>query len=166
MTTLSVADAPRMVEALKPYVNTLLMAKAYAQLERERVDKIQRKVLAEEVYLMDERWLEHGRDDERITEPDKSHLMCDVDASRYFEKLNAIHLANGFEDAAKGYCPALVAETLERDATHALILSAQEFMPEVTPNGLLCLGLEKYHKFVDLLIGLVVNSPGYTSPLR
>lgn len=162
--------AERLVRAIRPNVDTLLLAMAFAQLERERVDKIQRKVLAEEVYLMDEVHCERGREDRRITDPRKAWLMCDADAARYYPKLNAIHLANGFADAAKGFCPALVAETLQTEAEWALIKAAEEFFPGVTNDRLLCGtekrgGLETRQNYLDLLIKLVVNHPGYTSPL-
>lgn len=151
---------------LRPFVDTLLLATAYAQLERERVDAIQRKVLEEQNY--------YGRVDgrqARIREPKQSWLMDDDSSERYFAKLNAIHLANGFARAADGYCPALCAESLQTEAEWALILAAEEFFPDCTNDRLLCGtkeqgGLETRQKYLDLMIGLVVNSPGYTSPLK
>jgi hypothetical protein len=164
-------QADEMSRELRPHVDTLLLATALAQLERERVDKIQRRVLAEEVYLMDERHWKRGREDQRITDPGKSWLMCDVDSAQYHAELNAIHLANGFEDAAQGFCPALVAEHDQVKAEWALIEAALKWFPQCDNGTLLCGtntegGLETRRKYLDLLIGLVVNHPGYTSPLR
>lgn len=149
--------AKAMAKALTGHVNTLLIAKAMAQVERERVDVIQRRVLNEQNYC---------GDGERITDPKLTYLLDDNDANRYFATMNAIHLEAGFEDAAKGYCPALVAETLETQAEWALISAAEEFFPGVTNDKLLCGtatlgGLETREKYLDLLIGLVVNAPGY-----
>jgi hypothetical protein len=153
-------------KSLTPAVNAVLMARVFAESERERVDDIARKVLSEQNY--------YGRKDyhsgDRITDPKKSWLLDDQSFATYHAKMQAIHLANGFADAAKGFCPALVAEEVERQAEHVLIECAAEFFPGVTVNALLCgtkerRGLECYKHFIDLCIGLVVNSPGYRNPL-
>jgi hypothetical protein len=171
LTTAQKRQLEEMTTELRPHVDTLLMAMALSQLERERVDKIQRAVLAEEVYLMAEEHLHRGREDRRITDPKNAWLMCDDDAARYYPKLNAIHLANGYADAAKGFCPALVAEHDTIRAEWALIEAAQKWYPEIDNDRLLCGtgkgdGLETRRKYIDLLIGMVVNKPGYTSPLK
>ena len=167
--------AAKIVKAIRRDVDNLLIAMALAQAERERVNKIQKDVLASEVFLMDEKHLDRGREDARILDPAKAWLMNDVDAPRYYAKLSEIHLANGFEDAAKGYCPALVAETLQTEAEWAVIKAAEEFFPGIDNNRLLCgiskpdgsweCGLETRKKYLDLLIGMVVNFPGYKQPL-
>lgn len=149
-------QARRVAKALQSNVNTLLLATAYAQLERERVDKIQRRVLA---------------DMGLNCTPDKVYQLADSSAKPYYDRLNEIHLAAGFERAAEGCCPALCAETLQLEAEWALIEAAQEFFPDVTNDKLLCgtkelHGLECRQKYIDLLIGLVVNAPGYRSPLK
>lgn len=159
--------AREIAQAIEPYVNTLLMATAVAQLERKRVDAIQRGVLSEQNY--------YGRDHEenqmRITDPKITYLLDDHSASAYFAKLNAIHLAEGFEEATEGKCPALCAEHLKTQAEWALILAAEPFFPGVTNDKLLCGttdlgGLETRQKYINLLIGLVVNRPEYKSPLK
>jgi hypothetical protein len=68
-----------------------------------------------------------------------------------------------------GYCPALVAENLQMEAEHALIGCAEQFFPNVTVDSLLCgtrtmNGLDALKKYLELLIGLVVNAPGYRAP--
>jgi hypothetical protein len=109
-------------------------------------------------------------------EPRDVWMLADSTTKGYYERLNQIHLAAGFADAAKGYCPALVAETLQTEAEWALILAAEQFFPGVTNDRLLCgitradgsreCGLETRNRYIDLQIGLVVNSPGYVSPLK
>lgn len=160
-------DPKKIAEALTPHVKTLLVATAFAQCERERVDKIQRKVLADQIF--------HGRkhisrDEEvqyRVTEPRESYHMDELSAKRYHDTLNAIHVANGYAKAAEGYCPALVAETLQTEAEWAVIEAAQAFFPDISNNRLLCGtkdlgGLELRKKWLDLCIGLVVNYPGFS----
>jgi hypothetical protein len=158
--TATKTKARAVAAALREHVAELLVRKAFAQVERERVDAIQKRELRQQYY--------YGRIDERqvrITNPRESYLMDDDSAKRYFEKLNAIHLADGFADAARGYCPALVAETKETEAEWALIKAAEEFFPGVTNDKLLCgikglPGLETRHKYLDLLCGLCINAPG------
>lgn len=151
-------NAHDLVKAIKGKVQALLVRMAHAQLERERVDKIQSSELHAQMYygrLPDGRQI-------RITNPKESYLMDEDSSQRYFAKLNAIHLANGFADAAKGNCPALTAEYAQTKAEWTLIDAAEEFFPGMTNNRLLCGtkdqgGLETRQKYLDLLIGLVVN---------
>lgn len=161
---------PRSVaKALTPHVESLLKAKAIAEVERARVDKIQRQVLQEDVYMVDESHLRDGKEPYRITEPKKDWLIDEQQAEKYYQRLNEIHLANGFEKAADGYCPALCAESVQRKAEHDLLEAAQEFFPGFTVDNLLAArrdesGESAYKKAVDMLIELVVNAPGYVAP--
>jgi hypothetical protein len=167
MTTANKAKVAKIIAAIKPYVDLYLVARAVSEVERKRVDDIQRRVLAEQNY--------YGRDRHgvqfRVLDSRKSYLMDDESSSRYFERLNAIHLANGFADAVKGFCPALVAEHDTVKAEWALIAAAESFFPGVTNDKLLCGtkdmgGLETRQKYIDLLVGMVVSSPGYRNPLK
>lgn len=162
------AKAKAMSVALVRHVNTLLLAMTLAKIERERVDKIQRKVLEEGIYTGRER---PDMKQFRVTDPKRSYLMDDHSLKLYFARLNAIHLAEGFAKAAEGHCPALTAETLQTEAEWALMEAAEEFFPQVTNNRLLCGvkgkdGLTLRREYLDLLIGLVVNAPGYVPPLH
>ncbi len=161
------AKAKAMSQALVGHVNNLLLATTRAQIERERVDKIQRKVLEEGIYTGRER---PDMKQFRVTDPERSYLMDDQSAKLYFARLNAIHLAEGFEKAAEGHCPALTAETLQTEAEWALLEAAEEFFPGVTNDKLLCgvkgkNGLDTRREDLDLLIGLVGHAPGYKNPL-
>jgi hypothetical protein len=138
-------------EAIEPSVNAVLMATAYAQAMRERCDKIQRRLLASGRY---------GGDGE----PKYTYLLPDEAAARYFADLDAAYREAGYTDLEPGHCPALIAESLQRDAERALIEAAEEFFPGVTLHKLLCAGLDKHREFLDLLIKLVVNRDGYRAP--
>lgn len=163
MTAKAKAKARKLADAVRPFVDTLLLATATAELERERVDKIQRKVLAESVYVG------ATRDDSgatfRVTEPKDSWQMTTADSAKYLSTLDAIHLAEGFAKAADGYCPALTAENLKLKAEWALITAAEPFF-DITNGQLVSAGKGKRAKYLELLIGLVVNMPGYRSPLK
>lgn len=154
-------DALTLVKAVRKHVDELLVATAVAQVERERVDAIQRKVLAENQY---------SDGSVRITEPRDSWHMDDESSKAYYAELNAIHLAAGFERAADGYCPALCAEQRQIECEWALIGAAHKYTG-ITNNQLLCgtdekCGLEFRKEYLDLLIGLVVNSPGYAKTVK
>ena len=150
------------VKAVKPAVNALLLATVLADMERERVDAIQRKLLSEEIY-----YGTNGPGEKvRVTDPKVSYWMDKVSSEKYFARLNGIHLAEGFEKAAEGHCPALTAESLKSDAERALIAAAEPFIG-ISSEALWSAkgGLEKRREYLDLLIKLVVNSPGYRSPM-
>lgn len=148
-------------QALRRHVDNALMARAHAELKREAVDKIERQILSERPYMADQS-LTKGPP-ERITDPKLGYLICEPDWTDYHAKVKAIHLANGYTPAAEGKCPALVAENLQRQAEDVLIEAAEEFFPEITKDKLLCMpnSLEQLQKYIDLLVGLVVNAPGY-----
>lgn len=55
----------------------------------------------------------------------------------------------------EGCCPALVAENLQRQCERNLIESAHEFFG-VTLNNLICAGLDKYDKYIELLVGMTL----------
>lgn len=153
----TVKQMPQIVAVLRPHITKLLVRMAYAQLKREEVDKIQKKVLAEQCYY----GRKPGGEQFRVTDPEISYQMDDQSAEQYFAKLKAIHLANGYADAEKGFCPALVAEHDQTKAEWALIDAAYPFFG-VTNNALLCGtkekdGLKTRREYLDLLIGLVVN---------
>lgn len=159
--------ADKIARDLLDPVNAVLLAKAHAECERERVDAIQRRVLSEGIYT-GRRNIERGKESQsfRVTEPKDTWKMDEGCWDEYFAKMQAIHLGEGFEKAADGCCPALTAESLERDAKHLLVEMAQNCIPGVTLKALLSAGLEKYEKYIHLLIGVVVSSPHYKDPLE
>jgi len=165
---------PKITQAVKSAVNAYFLARINAEVHRERVDAIQRRLLNETGYYVSK---DHGRyadAHERITEPKNTWLMSDDDSHDYLSDLRDELEKAGYKiDAPLGepywsyFCPALTAESLQRDTEHLLIDSAAEMLGEKDDfrHKLLCAGLEKYHKFVDLVCKLVVNSPGFKNPL-
>jgi hypothetical protein len=149
------------VKALTEAVNLLLVTMAHAECLRERVDAIDRAVLAEHTYT-------NEYEGNRITEPKESWQMGDDDAALYHPRRDAAIRAAGF-DPPEGYCPALMAESAQTEAENALVKASEPFFG-VTNDQLLShfangkTGLDHRREFIDLLIGLVVNFPGYESP--
>lgn len=70
------------------------------------------------------------------------------------------------KDMPDSHCPALVAENLQMQLEHKLVEASGRDMG-VTVNTLLCArhGLENLRKWLDLVIGLVVNAPDFKNPL-
>ena len=162
--------ARQVAKALEPSVQTVLLAQAMAQVERERIDALYNGILEQTRYYIRKR--DAICEQERLTDHSKAWLLSDFDSKHFYGQCEfAIRKAGyTFEQVPEGYCPALMAESLQRDAEHALILAAEEFFPGVTIDKLLCGtadmgGLETLRKFLDLLIGLVVNRPGFKNPL-
>ena len=149
--------AANVSRTLRPYVDTLLLATAIAQVERERCDAIQRRLLGTGSY---------GGDGE----PRYTYTLPDEAQVRYHADLDAAYREAGYKDLKPGHCPALIAEHTQREGEWALIAAAEQFFPGVTNDKLLCGtadkgGLETRREYIDLLIKLVVNAPGYKSPL-
>ena len=158
---LTVKDiTPGMKSAVKAYI----MSRAYAETMREAVDKIERKIL-QEVPLTNDLEIEHGKPAREITDP-KDVYLCDNDdlLQDYYKetdhRLRAVGLKpNTMPD---DHCPALVAESLQRDAEHLVIETTAEMLGEEDfIHKLLCLGMDKYRQFIELVTKMIVNMPGF-----
>lgn len=160
MTIAQEPTAQQVLGAAQKPVNTLLLAMTLARAERERVDKIERRVLAEGQYYG---WRHEG-EQYRVMEPKDFYHMDNQSAEAYQARLQSIHQAQD-PTLPEGHCPALVAERWQTEAEWALIEAAEPLF-DITNNQLLCAagGLERRQKYLDLLIGMVVNSPGFQPP--
>jgi len=151
-----------MAKALEPHVNTVLLSEVLAEATRQRVQPVKEEVLARYDYRINlelggHREKDHG---EKITDPEKLHLTTD-DCTPYYAELHERYVAMGYDDLPEvGYCPLLIAEHLKIDAENELLDAGCEM-----------LGIESGRvygknrkKMLDLLIGLVVNAPGYIEP--
>jgi len=149
-------NASKVAAGLTQYVNTLLLAQAYARMEREKMNVVDRRLLNEGYYTdMDTH--------ERITNPKKIFHMVEEDFAKY-EVLRQGEIDRMGYNLPRDHCPALVAERLQTEAEWALIAAAEEFFPGMDNNTLLCNGLETRQKFLDLLVKLCINAPGYKAP--
>lgn len=165
---------PAITDNLKSSVNAYLIARAYAETQREIVDKIQRNILNECKYYIAEKWAERtGEERKRITEPKDTYLMEDEDHVDYLLNLRHDLEKAGYKiesdpgDPQHSYkCPALSAEWIQTKAEHLVIDSMAEMLGESDDfrHRLLCAGLDKYHQFTDLAVKFVVNSPGWVAP--
>ncbi len=144
-------------------VNTYLMAKAYVQTWRERVDPIQRDTLKliGAVYAD-----KHSRKTGPITDPKDSWLMSDEQHREWCDELDHEYRSRGWlTDAdARGVCPALKVEELERQAARAVLMLAAQYVEALEPDGLICSGMKNYRKGLEIVCGLIVNHSTYRKP--
>jgi len=158
---LTVKDiTPGMQSAVKAY----LMSRAYAETMREAVDKIEREIL-KECPLTNDLEINRGKPAREITEP-KHVYLCDNDdlLEEHYTAVNHRLRAEGLkpDDMPDDHCPALVAEHLQMDAEHLVVESTAEMLGEEDfLHRLICHGMDKYHKFIDLVTGMIVNMPGF-----
>lgn len=145
-------NAKNVAKAMEPYVELLLFSMTHAQMEREKIDVLERRLLGSGRY--------GGNGDPKLawTLPDEAF-------QRFLDDKHVELLAMDY-DLERGYCPALIAEHSQIKAENALIEAAQQFFPDVSNDRLLCGtddkgGLELRREYIDLMIKMVVNRPGY-----
>ena len=157
-------------------VNTYLMARTLYECERVKVDKIQQAILDAHVYNYAKEWsaTRRGGLSGRITSLNDTYLMSDKDHHEFLTFVRGDLERAGYKikstpgDPVYSFCcPALVAESMKRDAEHLIIEAFAAILgaDKDFGNSLLCNGLDQYHRFIDLCIKLVVNMPGYKNPL-
>ncbi len=165
---------PQITQAVKSSVNAYLMARTYAEVQREKVDKIERGLLETAKYFTSDKHRRYEKGKIRITDPDKTWLLSDEDSQDYLldvrfalEKAGYKIKSTPGEPEHSYFCPALTAESLQTKTEHLLIDSAAEMIGEKGnfQNRLLCAGLDKYKQFIELVVGMVVNMPGFKNPL-
>ncbi len=154
---------PTLDELLTPEiiqcVRTYLLAKTFAEVKREQVDKIERQLLSERCLTAtlgcDSR--PAGFVPHRITDP-KDLYLCEEEAFKgFYAEASRRERAAGVKpaDMPDEHCPALVAEHLQIQAENLLIeVSGKLF--GVKPYQL---HFEKRDQWLDLICRLVVNSP-------
>ena len=160
----AVKFTPDMVtDGIKGGVRAVLIAHAFAETMRAEVDKVYLEILTECPVYADQ--FDNTR---QILKVNDLYLCSDKDLCQdvYDEahvRLRAARLKPADMDRDK--CPALVAERLLVDTEHILVLAAEEVFEGVTLEKLICAGMGKYRKWIDLLCGLVVSLPDFRNPL-
>jgi hypothetical protein len=159
---------PKMQDVITPevksYVNAYLMARAFAETMRAKVDAIHREILTQCPIYADV----HGHT-QQIFES-KDLYLCSNDAlcQEFYEeadkRLRSAKLKP--DDMPVTHCPALVAEYLQTKCEWALIETAGKPFG-ITNNGLLASkdGLKNRQQFIDLTVRLIVSTPGFKNPL-
>ena len=148
---------------IKSGVGGVLMARAYAETMRAQVDAVHREILTEcPVYA--DRW---GETHQILNSGDLYKSSDEVLCRDFYDEANHRLRKVGLKPQSMhdDHCPALVAERLLTIAESALIEAAAEVFEGITVNRLICAGLDKYRRWVDMLCRVVVNLPDFKNPL-
>jgi len=167
---------PKISPELRSAVRAHLMARAYAETMRERVNAIYLEILAEAPIYAERHEGRRGSslDGRPILDPQKLYLASEEDmplVEEAWAEADKRSRAAGIkpDDMPHSHCPALVAEALQIKTEWLVIEAGARMMgmedPEEFNDRLLCLGLEKRKEFLDLLCGLIVNESGFCNPL-
>jgi len=164
-----------MPQSVKSAVNAYLMARTYAECEKEKVDSIALELLTTAKYYTDPKFITRARmKSKHITKPKDAWMMTDSEHIDYLIDLKHALRKAGYEiedikdEPDHCYkCPALSAEYLQTQAQWLIIDTAGEMLGETGDfqHKLLCAGLDKYHEFIDLVVKMVVNMPDFKNPL-
>ena len=164
--------AKDVTQSVKTSVSAYLMARAYAETMRERVDKIESAILVE-CPLPNDLEQKRGLAARQITDPNHVYLCTNDDYLQdYFQETDKRLREAGYkpDDMSKDHCPALVAEHLQTETEWILLDCASDMMKmgldgQELNHRLLCKGMDKRQEFIDLVVGLVVNLPDFKNPL-
>lgn len=103
---------------------TVVKAKVFAEMERERVDAYVRPIFLR--YGFRDDLFEDGNG-EILTDPRRLYLSKEDDrAKEFYAECDRAHREHGF-DGPEGHCPALVAEDLQCRAEQLLLASLAAF---------------------------------------
>jgi hypothetical protein len=135
-----------------PAARAVLMARVFADMERERVDAYILPIFQSYRFTVAKAWRSGPEKDSIITRPKDLYLSDDeVLTAAYFDECDQAHRAHGFT-GPKGHCPALIAEHLVIVAENALIDLAKPLFGIEDVYG------ENRQKYLELLIGACMKA--------
>jgi hypothetical protein len=165
MTTTETKSSPLTIPKLKAFakdptfwacVKAYAMAKAFAQLERERVDAYIQPLFELYTFTVDPKNVARGEKlGEVITDMKYIWLAPDSQTTPWFAECDKEHRAHGFT-GPDGACPALMAEHLQIIAENNLLQYAvPKIMPEIRDW---CLHGDSRKKGLELFTSLAVQA--------
>ena len=153
---LTIAKLKAHTATVRPVAAAVLVAKAEAEVLREKVDAIKAEILAVGEYMSEP--LE-GRGKSiparRITKPKEDWLIEDWAPYNALVDARVRAEVPGAADLEEGYCPALVAESKLRDAEQRL-LEATAPLLNITASQI-NRSLDTRAKWLDTWLGACVN---------
>lgn len=160
--------ASKITPAMKRAAQVYLLARTHAEMEREKVDDMTASILNDGHYRTSAEFkrMRSGKP-ERITEPKDSYLIDEAGSKKFErERMNRLRsLGYTEKEVPEGYCPALMAEDTARKAARSL-MDICEPLVGLTCDRILCAGIDKYEQYLKLLMGLLINAPGFRSPMK
>ncbi len=126
----------------------VILARARAKVVREHVDSYVVPLLASLPPIMADRFADTAG--ERILDPERLYLTADDAAcAAFYAECDKAHKAHGY-DVPAGHCPALTAETAQRDAERDYLRLADSIIPGIS---------EQYGKVHEDALALFMNPP-------
>lgn len=153
MKTLTIPAMKRWGRVHRPVAEALLLSRAFAQCERERVDAYIRPVF-DRFEFWNDLEAKHGMERKRITEPKDLYLSEDEEqAKEFYAACDKAHREHGFT-GPEGHCPALTAEHNVIKAEWALMRCGHSLTGlGEEPN----LYGENRKKYLDLLVSICLK---------
>lgn len=130
---------------------------AWVETVRPIVKEYEKEILARHQFCND--------DNEVVLDPALAYRLNDADFKVYVTECNQARIEKGLHVEDEGYCPLLVAEDELRIARNKLIESFEP-ITHVTHHQLLCNGLDKLEKYIDLTLRLMVTYIGSEKAVR
>ena len=153
--TPTLAEFKAFAADIAPAARAVLLAKAHAQLQRERVDAYIRPIFDRYQFTYGARWGTE-RAGQPLPSPKELYLADDEpQVAAFYAECDTAHRAHGFTGPA-GHCPALVAEHL-LVATERALIDLAEPLFGITADHLYG---EDRAKYLDLLIGAALTAEG------
>lgn len=148
MKTPSLQEFKRWAKSHYSIARAVIMAQAFAQLERERVDAYIQPLFDLYDFRVRAEWAD-CRPDEKITKP-KDLYLSNQEAliAEYYEECDKEHRKHGFT-GPHGHCPALRAENLQIIAENLLLDAGCKWL-DISRAAM---GLDDRKKMLDLLLG-------------
>lgn len=156
---------------VKSLVSSWLMQKALAEILREQVNAVYLEVMREIPIFSDYKTSARRMGDgSRIFDPNHMYLSTDEEScQKIYDRVEILTRERGIKppEMKDGFCPALVAESDLTKIEH-LIISETGDPFGITIDKLFASadGIERYHKFLDLIIGAIVNQPDFKNPIK
>lgn len=145
MTKTAAAILPTFLANVTEPVAKYLVARATAEVLREKVDGVKSTVLAGTEFFDD--------DGHRVTRPALDWTICDSQWSAYHAEVEAGIKVAAPHDLPAGYCPALVAENAKSDAESVVIAAVGSV---VGFDGSKVYNLERRAEIVDNAVRAIV----------
>ena len=157
MKQVSLQEFQQLARDIAPAARAVLMARVYAQMERERVDAYVRPIFDSYGFVcgsLSDGWRGGPEPGTPITDMDHLYL-CTDDArlAEYYAECDTAHRAHGFT-GPHGHCPALTAANMALQVESALIDLTQPLFGVDSSN----LYGENRKKYLELLIGACLKA--------
>ena len=160
-------EKKEITSAVKSAVNAYLLARAHANTMREIVNKYYKEAL--EIYPL---YTDRHKKAEQIYDVKRMYLSEDEQTCEdVYNDVEYRLRRDGIKppEMPDGQCPALVAESIQRDAENLIIEATGEMLGmdidslEIKTR---LLHMGKYYEYIDLVCKLVVNLPDFKNPLN